>query len=595
MKHLFTSLFILFGLIVAQSQTLPLALARTYETAIFDDGGTEIITWDKNSKRLFSTNRSQNKLDILELLDIKKPKKIASIDLSIYISKVNSASVFNSVVAVVGEGNSPQNSGKLLFFDKDGNFLNQFTVGPMPDMVTHTPGGNKVIVANEGEPSDDYISDPAGSVSILDISFGVNNISQSDMVTVSFVPLDSQAIDPLINVYGNNGQQLVSQDLEPEYITVNSNSTKAYVSLQENNAIMIIDINTGTIDTVKGLGYVDRSISGNGLDASDVNTSIDISTYQRLFGMYQPDAIAAFESNGTTYIATANEGDSRMYSAYSEEATVKTLPLHPGKFSNIFSLIADTELGNLRVTTSIGDNDNDGLMDSLFTFGGRSFSIWDENLQLIWDSGDDFEQIIAAAHASNFNSTSNDNNSFKDRSDDRGPEPEALAIGEIDGTPYAFIGLERMGGFMMYDISDPTNPQFKLYELNRDFSKAASEAGAGDLGPESIVFVPAIESPTGLALIIVANEVSGTISIYETGVGVGLDEKLDARTLKAYPNPSSGKVNLSQYGTYKVYNAQGKFIKKVKNENAISLEGESEGLYIIYDSKGNLTRIIKKD
>lgn len=592
-KYLLVAI-ILFGCISIQAQTLPLVKARTYETNIFDDGGTEIIAWDRNSKRLFSINVSLNRLEVYEMTDITKPFRIKVVDLSGFISIPTSVAAFNGIIAVVGNGSSPQSSGKVIFFDNDGNFQNQFSVGPGPDMVGFSPGGNILLIANEGTPTSDYSSDPGGSVNLINVSIGIVNLTQASVKTVSFTPLDSQAVNPLVLHHGNNNQQLISQDLEPEYITANSTATKAYVSLQENNAIMIIDIPSATIDTVIGLGYLDRSIAGNGLDASDLNPAIEIKTYDRLFGLFQPDAITAFESNGITYIASANEGASIDKASFTDISRLNATPIDPGKFTNVSNLINDNNLGRLEVNSMLGDNNGDGLKDSLFTFGTRSFSIWDENFQLVWDSGDDFEQITALAYPLNFNSDNNDNNSFKSRSDNKGPEPEAITIGEVDGVRYAFIGLERMGGFMIYDISDPTNPQFELYELNRDFSKAANSSAAGDLGPESIVFVPSTQSPTGIALVIIANEVSGTFSIYEIGQGIGLEEK-DAQFLKAFPNPSPGKVNFEQYGNYKVYNSAGQLILDQANVNNIDLKDQNEGLYIIKDAEGNVSRIIRKD
>lgn len=594
MKRIILSFILLFGTVQLEAQTLPLVKARTVETNIFNDGGSEAVAWDRNSKRLFSINASLNRLEVYDMADIAKPFRMNVVDLSNYISAPTSVAAFNGIVAVVGIGSSPQSSGKVIFFDNNGTFQNQFSVGPLPDMVGFAPGGNILLIANEGSPTDDYSSDPAGSVSLINVSIGINNLTQASVNTVSFTPLDSQAVNPMVLHYGNNDQQLVSQDLEPEYVTANSNATKAYVSLQENNAVMIIDIPSASIDTVIGLGYMDRGIVGNGLDASDMNPAIDIKTYSRLFAMYQPDALVAFESGGSTYIVSANEGEPIENQNFTDAARLNSTPIDPGKFTNVSTLINDNNLGRLEVNTMLGDNNGDGLKDSIFTFGTRSFSIWDENFQLLWDSGDDFEQITALAYPLNFNSDQDDNNSFKSRSDDRGPEPEAIAIGEVDGVRYAFIGLERMGGFMVYDISDPNNPQFELYELNRDFSVAADVAGAGDLGPESIVFVPSSQSPTSIALLIIANEVSGTFSIYEIGQGIGLGEK-DAQFLKAFPNPSKGQIKFEQYGNYSVFNSAGQLIMDKVNVDNIDLKDQKEGLYIIKDQEGNTTRIIRKD
>lgn len=577
------------------SQNLPLAKERTYQTNIFNDAGAQDIAWDKNSKHLFSINASLNMLEVYDLIDIAKPFKMASIDLSTVISRPTSIASFNGLVAVTGIGTSPQGSGKVLYFDNNGLLLKQFSVGPMPKMVNFTPGGNHCLIVNEGIPTDDYTIDPAGSISIINISIGINNVTQSGVITIPFTPLDSITINPLVLTYGNNNQQLVSQDLEPEYISGNNSGTKAYVSLQENNAVMIIDIQSSSIDTVIGLGYLDRSIAGNGLDASDVNTAIDIKTYDRLFALYQPHAMEAFEVGGNQYLLSTNEGAPRQNTAYDEVNIVSSTILHPGKFSNISTLINSNNLGNLEVTRELGDNDGDGLFDSIYTFGTRSFSIWDENLQLLWDSGDEFEQIIALAHPNDFNSNNDDNNSFKSQSDNLGPEPKAAAIGEVDGTLYAFIGMEKMGGFMVYDISDPLNPQFELYELNRDFSLAASDPDVGDLGIESIVFVPSTQSPTDFALVIVASPASGTFTIYQIGQGIGLTELEDAQFLKAFPNPTTGNLELNNYGDYKILDASGRLVQSLKNVNSLDLANEPEGLYIIKNNKGDVIRVIRQD
>ncbi len=589
----FTLLILLFLLsaTVPYAQIPPFEKGGTYKTNIFDDSGTRIIAYDRTSQRVFSTNVSENKLDILDFHDIKKPYLVKQVDLSPYIGKVHAVAAALGIVAVVGEGSSPQSMGKILFFNQNGAYQSQYPVGPLPHMVTFSPSSNLVLVANEGVPDDSYTIDPLGSVTIFNISSGIQNISPAFINTVTFEELDSTAYDPLINIYGNDSMQLPSQDIEPEYIAVDSSSTKAYVTLQENNALAIIDIASATLDTVIGFGYKDYSQVG--LDASDVANNINITTYNRLFGMYQPDGISTFKSGGQTYLATANEGASRTYTAYNEEIRMKDILLDNPKFSNSATLKNDTVLGRLKLTKTLGDP-GDLRYENLYTFGGRSFSIWDDNGQLVWDSGDDFEQTLAQLYASEFNSDYDDNNSYKSRSDDRGPEPQAIAVGNVQGKTYAFIGLERMGGIMIYDVTDPTSPQFVMYELNRDFSKAANDPDAGDLGPEEIVFVPAATSFNGVATIFVSNQVSGTITIYQMGLGVGLEEGYALPETSIYPNPSKGIFNASETATYKVYNSAGKLIKTVFNYNQIDLTGEADGFYIIRNEEGQALRVIKK-
>ena len=239
--------------------------------------------------------------------------------------------------------------------------------------------------------------------------------------------------------------------------------------------------------------------------------------------MYQPDAIASFESEGQTFVISANEGDSRDYNGFSEEARVADLTLDAAAFPNAASLQDDAHLGRLKTTTSLGDTDGDGDHDRLYAYGGRSFSIWDRRGNLVFDSGDDFERRLADLVPEDFNADNDENGSFDSRSDDKGPEPEAVVTGTIDNRVYAFIGLERVGGVMVYDISLPSAPSFVTYVNNRDFSvrfgpddvSRGDLVRTGDLGPEGLIFIPAADSPTGEHLLVVSNEVSGSVSIFQ--------------------------------------------------------------------------------
>ncbi len=576
------------------TQGLPLERTYTYHTLKFDAGAAEINAYEPLSQRIFSSNAADDKIDILEIGNLRKASRIGRIDLSPYSGKVNSLAVQGNVLAVAMQNNLPQASGKVVFFDTNGVYLNQVAVGAMPDMICFAPSTQYILVANEGEPSDDYLSDPLGTVSVIDFRSGsATALTQADVHSVDFTRYDTIPYDPSVNIYGNNGLSAFSQDVEPEYIAVNANSTKAYVSLQENNALAIIDIFTWSLDTVIGLGYKDHNAPSAGFDASDSSSSIDIRNHFNVFGMYQPDAIKTFSKNGAEYIVSANEGDAREYSAYSEVERVRNVNLNPITFNSPSTMQLDTVLGRLKVTTTLGNKRNGFVHDSLFTFGARSFSIWDTQGQLIWDSGDDFEQITAQAYAANFNSNSTDNNSRKSRSDDKGPEPEALALGEVDGVLYAFIGLERMGGIMIYNIDNPLAPTFDSYILDRDFSVSANDTATGDLGPEHITFIPADDSPNGIALLAVSNEVSGSLSIYQVGQGIGIDEFVENKTIELYPNPSSGIFQLSEKQNLKVYNSKGHLIQEVENESELNLSQEAAGFYTIINEAGNSIKVIK--
>lgn len=259
------------------------------------------------------------------------------------------------------------------------------------------------------------------------------------------------------------------------------------------------------------LGILDP-VASNALDPSDRDEAIAINSWP-VYGMYMPDSITAFEHEGVTYYATANEGDAR-----DADARVEDLVLDPTAFPEAATLQQEAMLGRLEISTIDGDVDGDGDHDRIHSYGARSFTIWDEYGNLVWDSADELEQITAAAFPEFFNATNDDNDSFDSRSDAKGPEPEAITTGEHLGRRWLFLGLERIGGVMVYDLTDPIAPRFVQYVNDRDFTGDAEMGTAGDLGPEGIIFVPASESPIAAPLVIVANEISGSTSVYEVTI-----------------------------------------------------------------------------
>jgi hypothetical protein len=253
----------------------------------------------------------------------------------------------------------------------------------------------------------------------------------------------------------------------------------------------------------------------NGLDASDRDGKINIRPWP-VKGVFMPDGIASYRVGGETFLVTANEGDAREYTNFVEIVRVgaNSVVLDPVKFPNAAVLKNNANLGRLNITSTLGKNPTTGLYEELYAFGARSFSIWNASGQLVYDSGDDFEWITAGAYPTNFNA-SNTNNDFDNRSDDKGPEAEGVVIGQVFGRTYAFIGLERIGGVMIYDVSNPHAPVFIDYVNRRDFSAPADASGVSDLGPEGLIFIKAEDSPTGRPLLVLGNEISGTTTVFE--------------------------------------------------------------------------------
>ena len=936
----------------ATAQEFHLDLLSTYSTGIFDESAAEIAAYDASSEQLFFVNADNNNVEVLNISDPTNPVLVNELDLSAYGAGANSVAAYNGIVAIAVEADPATENGQIVFLDSQGNFLNSVEAGALPDMVVFSPDGTKVLSANEGEPDDDYVIDPEGSVTIVDISGGV---ASATAVTIGFEAFNDQKASLLnkgVRIFGNNGQQTVAQDLEPEYITFSADGSFAYVALQENNALAVVDVegqeildvlplglknhllgaptlvesflnelpnwpalgtpvyeggeevalggfsglyfselesfgnnwvfytipdrgpnegpvnrnlvgtsqnlrpfklpnyqarivrfvynrasNSVTIDPSSqifltrkdgvtpisgrgnvpgfdeipvtrtddtffpnvdysangvdyhqlpydefggdfegivqagngdfwmcdeyrpaiyhfdsegvlveryvpagtaqlgdepqpagtygaetlpavyskrranrgfealaldsdegvvyafiqtpmynpdnqtrnnsdiirilgvdaatgepvseyvyllernkasgvGLSRVDKigdavyvgkgkfwvlerdsstpddgdcgkkyvyeidingatNILGSAISEKTTSTGADDKTLEMLsadelanfditpvfkrkvlnlpsigyhpsdkpeglaklpgnrmavmndndfglagagvsdasdlgiisfatnngfdasneddfieiwprptFGMYQPDAITSYEVDGKTYIVTANEGDARDYDGYSEEVRVDDLNLDPSVFPNANGLQDELSLGRLKTTTANGDIDGDGLVEMIHSYGARSFSIWDEFGNLIYDSGNLIEKQLSVLYPKQFNSNNDDNDSFKSRSDDKGPEPEAVEIAEFNGKTYVLVGLERMGGVMVFDISNPKAPRYIDYFLNRNFLVDAESTDAGDLGVEDIVYIEADDSPTGKPLVVTSNEVSGTVSIY---------------------------------------------------------------------------------
>jgi hypothetical protein len=488
-----------------------------YKSNLFDLAAAEIVAYDPATRRVFSVNVELSQIDVVDISDPAKPFLTTTIDVSPYGDHSNSVAFKDGVLAATVQANVSTNPGKLVFFTAFGSFLSQVTVGAVPDMVTFTPNGELALVANEGEPNGAYTIDPEGSVSIIDLRNGVVSLTQDDVTTAGFGSFSRASLDPSIRIFGPRAS--VAQDLEPEYIAVSHNSQTAWVTLQENNALAIIDLKAKQVTDLVGLGFKNHDLPENKLDASDQDGGINIRTWP-VWGMYQPDAIAAFESKGKTYLVTVNEGDVREYAGFNAAGIesrrvgppTNPLKLDPTAFPNASTLVENNMLGRLNVTVSTGDTDNDGDFDKLFVFGARSFSIWSESGQQVFDSGDDIEQRTAAAFPSTFNAN-NTANPRDSRSDDKGPEPEGVTVAKLWGRTFMFVALERIGGIMVYEVVDPAAPTFVQYINTRDFN--ATLPGDADLGPEGLVVVPEEDSPNGRPMLIVANEVSGTVRLFE--------------------------------------------------------------------------------
>ena len=1025
---LFILLCFFYTITTAQNEQELYHLA-SYETGLED--AAEVVAYDPTTNRAFLTNSSPNTLEIIDLSNPNDPSPVTVIDLSVYGAGPNSVDVSNGIVAVAVEADPKTDPGKVVFFDTDGTYIDEVTVGALPDMITFSPDGDHVLTANEGEPNDDYTVDPMGSVSVVDISGGVENAT---VATLNFEDWNDRRIslqNKGVRIFGNNGSASVAQDLEPEFITFSQDGAYAYINCQENNALVVLEMETLEFVDIFALGYkdhqkgspklesyivnelvpnwpelgtpvydggqdpvllggfsgmyydptqstvnnyvfyvvpdrgpndatfgknnvtppapqncrpfklpdyqgrivkltfnrltgsvslddqimlyrqdgttpitgkgnipgfdevpvtytdpntpytnvdftdnssgeelhqlpydelggdfegilrdndgnfwmcdeyrpaiykfqpngtlIDRYVPGgtadlgsnpqptgtygaetlpsiyskrranrgfeaiaynpetnviyafiqspienpdnsvrnntdvirilgvdaatgtpveeyvyllernkysglstsrvdkigdavyignnkfmvlerdsegpgvsegkkfvfeinlvgatnilgtelserdgsnpneltleqmsadeiaaegvksvhktkvvnlptinyvssdkpeglaflpNGdiavmndndfglagagvtdnsvlgiisfqddyrFDASNEDGTINIATHPTL-GMYHPDAIASYEVDGKTYIVTVNEGDSRDYDGYSEEERVKDLVLDSIAYPNRDFLQEDENLGRLKTTSANGDYDGDGDTDQIYSYGGRSFSIFDFYGNLVYDSGEDFGTITSFIEPGLFNE---DEGEKDERSDDKGVEPEALAIGTIGDYTYAFIGFERQSAIVVYDITNPWSPEFITYYNNRDVT---NDGIIGDVAPETIRFVSGDDSPNGENLLVIGYEVSGTVGIIQVGGElVSISEELDrnSTSFKAYPNPTVDVLFFDQQITGQVFNEAGMLMGQINNENELNVQNWSSGLYIVVTKDQGTRRFVK--
>lgn len=506
---------------------------------IFDEGAAEIPAFDPISQRLIVVNALRGGVDVLDASDVTTPTLVQFVDVAALVEaaqsladgslgNVNSVSIHGGVAAIAIESDPETGNGYVAFLNCASlALLGSVQVGALPDMVTFTSDGTKVLTADEGQPSDLYTVNPPGSISIIDVTGG---FAAPTVAMAGFTDWDTggarvgevaSLVAGGLRVNTVTGATvLFSQDMEPEYIAVSDDGTTAYATLQENNAIAEIDLATATVTSIFPLGLKDHGIPGNEADVGerDVDGSsgagglINIRTWPGVYGCYMPDTIAAYRSGSGAYLVTANEGDAREYPdsdpTFTDVVRAGSAGLAPFT-GRLVGLEGNQFLGRLNIVKDLSSSSR------LVAFGARSMSIWNASTgALVWDSGSLIERTIAQLHPTHFNASST-NNTRDNRSDDKGPEPEGLTLGVIGERTYAFLGLERIGGIMIFDITNPQNPSYIGYRNDRNFAESPGAGTGGDLAPEGLKFIPAEDSPTGTDLLVVGNEVSGTTVIYE--------------------------------------------------------------------------------
>lgn len=528
-------------------------------------GGSEIVSYTTQDNTLLATvanaSTSAFGVQIMTLSSSATLSERAYVDYSTIFGVPTNMNSISSVaadpsnrgfgVATLIPTANTTTAGKIAFFDLTGAFsggnrtLLTLDVGFHPDSVTFSADGSKLIVVNEGEfnatvANASSTGNAPGSISVINLgsitsSAQIAALTNSDVSTFDFSSTNLSAgvtlagiRNPSVAALGTSGAFISSvpnftalagsdpdfyKGMEPEFASVLGN--KVHVTLQENNAIATFDLTTNKWTAVNNLGNITQIIDASDQDGTGNTASISINDTVK--GLPMPDTMRAFSSGGNNYLITVNEGDARgddrdisRFGSTSGNSSMNTildssLISDPSRANNV--------LGRLNVSRINGDNNNDGKIDEAVMIGTRSITIWNADTGAkVWDSGQstntNFETILASLDPTRFNMNNGLPSNFDTRSDDKGPEPEALTIGQFGSSLLAFVGMERQNGLMVYDITNPNSPTFVSY-LNSQVD--------GLISPESMVYIPISQSPTGSALLITGYEGTGS-----SGSGIGV-------------------------------------------------------------------------
>lgn len=496
------------------------------------------VAYDPGTRRLFVTNRFQALLEIYDLSDPSNPILFKSVPLGganciisnpVQCSRPNHVAVADGVVAVAVMNETPTDPGRLVLMKTDGSDQRDLVVGASPTWVSFTPDGTKIVVINQGVPSADYRVDPEGSISI--IKDWQSSAPKAVPVTLeSFNSRKEELIARGVRIYGPclstpSCEVTVAQDLEPVAAVISADSQKAWITFETNNALGVLDIAGERLADLRTVGVKDHSKWWNRLDATD-DRDFDLRRWP-LLGMYQPNGIDILKTHGHQYLITANRGNWREGSAFpndSERTTVgeacKAGRLDPTLCQRL-SGAPDISIASYPYRYT----GQDAPLPGAYSYGGRSFAIWTTEGKLVHDSGAALEAITHDACPSYFNSQS-DQNTFDDRSDEKGPEPEGVAVAGIAGRTFAFVSLRRIGGIVAFDVSEPWFPVFQQFINSRDFSVDPKNlpagypseyfvnCAAGDLQGVKPVFVDGTDAPTGNPLLLLVNNYSGSVAIF---------------------------------------------------------------------------------
>lgn len=593
-------------------------------------GVAEIVAFNADKNYIYIVSGETQELTIVKLksdgtCELFKDLKISEIlaKENIFADDLTSVSYcpISKKVAIAVQHEDYKEDGFIVILDSDGNYEKYYNAGCQPDMVTFSPDGKYIFTANEGEPRAGYEKlddagsefedpvDPKGSVTVVKLE--TNEAKNIDFSTIT----REYAIENKVLL--KTGSEPV-YDLEPEFVAVSEDSKTAYVSIQENNAIGALDIEACFDDIsgnewiyVKGLGFKDHSLERNAIDLTRLDDDndgvnefeeydmINIKPEENVFGVYMPDGISVVTIGNKEYVLTANEGDARewggkKYGTKEYENVDSERINKDGKIGKKTEYLLNSEIDGLpHIEIKEGED------EPYYLLGGRSFSIWDaEDLSLVFDSGSEFEKITSVVFPEFFN-TDHDELASDKRSSKKGPEPESVEILKDGEKVYAVIGIERIGGFFLYDITTPKEAKYVDYLNVRMFNDSVGIDEQGDLGAEGVCTVTADKSPTGKPLIIVGNEVSGSVTVAQLNTNVKPKDTLTVVFMEENNKVSDRKhlkkgdtLNFSHKTPYKSgfmfkgWNLNNEIVEEIEVTDNTVIYAEFEKLPILIEKEG---------
>jgi DNA-binding beta-propeller fold protein YncE len=469
-------------------------------------GAAEISAYDDKTKKLFVVNNSagNSRIDVLDFSDPSNPVFLTSISVATYGGFVNSVAAHDGSVAAAIEAITKTDAGKVVVFKAtDYTPVKVIGVGALPDDIKYSPDGKFIVTANEGEPNSNYTIDPLGTISIISVK---DNYQVTTLDFAALASMEAGLKSRGFRIFGPGAS--FAQDIEPEFIAISSDSKTAWVTLQENNGIAKVNLVHQVITDIFPLGFKNYNMAGNAIDPTDRPLGTISLNQWPVYGVYMPDGIAvlddkvkgddddedediALNKGKIPYLFTANEGDAREYTGFEEEARVSSLNLNPVVFPNAAFLKLNENMGRLNITKTLGDAGNDNIFDALYSFGARSFSVWNGNSgEQMFDTKNELEQrVINAGYYDD------------DRSDSKGAEPEGIAVGTVGKSNLVFVGLERADAVAIYDVTNPVAPRFLQILATGD-------------APEGVLFIPAKKSPNRRSLLVVSSENDGQVKVY---------------------------------------------------------------------------------